>query len=267
MYPPSESAVARYVTPPAALRGLGLHCLGAGAQNRRFPLCADRAFGCHALVLVTTGAGLLSAAREHAVQGPAVFLLRKGEWHSYGPDRLGWSERWVLFDGADADVLAGCTLLPRGPVRLSDPLPITRLFDEAVAQCREGHTVASLRAGLTMHHILVALADMNELDPVLAGLARSAFENLPLPEVARRLGLTPDTLRSRVRFAAGVTPAEYVIRLRLTRARRLLADTSMPVRQVAHAVGYADAAYFSRLFARRTGMPPSAFRAGVRGTR
>ena len=44
------------------------------------------------------------------------------------------------------------------------------------------------------------------------------------------------------------------------RARQLLVDTELPVSRIAELVGYADAAYFSRLFARRAGVSPSRHR-------
>jgi AraC family transcriptional regulator len=47
---------------------------------------------------------------------------------------------------------------------------------------------------------------------------------------------------------------------RLDRARRLLAETAMPAKEVAAACGFADQAHLTRLFARRFGVTPSAFR-------
>ncbi len=53
---------------------------------------------------------------------------------------------------------------------------------------------------------------------------------------------------------------DFVIEVRLSRAQALLAETRLDVGQIAARVGYDDAAYFSRIFSRRTGVSPTTFR-------
>lgn len=57
----------------------------------------------------------------------------------------------------------------------------------------------------------------------------------------------------------GSTPKQYLIRLRLARARDLL-EAGTPVKEVARACGFADELYFSRLFHKKEGRPPTAHR-------
>ena len=58
----------------------------------------------------------------------------------------------------------------------------------------------------------------------------------------------------------GSSPMHYVIQQRMARAASLLAETAAPIKQVAHAVGYDDPYYFSRLFKRTVGLAPGAYR-------
>ena len=63
------------------------------------------------------------------------------------------------------------------------------------------------------------------------------------------------------RQVKGSTPTQDLIRLRIEKAKRLLVGhPQLEIKQVAAAVGYEDALYFSRLFKKETGMNPSAFR-------
>lgn len=55
----------------------------------------------------------------------------------------------------------------------------------------------------------------------------------------------------------GTTPKQYLIRLRLDMAKGLL-ETGLPVKQVAAACGFDDELYFSRLFKKKEGRPPTA---------
>ena len=57
-----------------------------------------------------------------------------------------------------------------------------------------------------------------------------------------------------------VTPMQYIIQLRMTNALNLLEHTSYNIIQVANAVGYDDAYYFSRLFKKNIGVSPTEYR-------
>ena len=93
----------------------------------------------------------------------------------------------------------------------------------------------------------------------------SSMTPLSITEHARRLGVSVPALRDAVRASGTDGPKELVLRARLDHAKALLTTTTMSVRQVAHEVGYHDPAYFTRLFTRRTGMPPRTFRHRHRG--
>ncbi|HET6354107.1 helix-turn-helix transcriptional regulator, partial [Streptomyces sp.] len=90
--------------------------------------------------------------------------------------------------------------------------------------------------------------------------ARDAFRPLSVAEHAARHGMTPAELRTAVRRGAGCSPKDYLLGIRLGRAKELLAATELPVAAVARRVGYEDPAYFSRLFTRRVGTAPIRFR-------
>lgn len=62
----------------------------------------------------------------------------------------------------------------------------------------------------------------------------------------------------------GSSPIDYLIKLRMEHARRLLAETSWSVKEVAVSLGYDDPLYFSRVFKSINQAPPSDFRARKR---
>ncbi|MCY1021140.1 GlxA family transcriptional regulator [Pyxidicoccus sp. MSG2] len=68
------------------------------------------------------------------------------------------------------------------------------------------------------------------------------------------------TLLRRFRKATGDTPLDYVQRLRIEAARRLLETTPRTVEDISQAVGYADTTAFRRRFKARTGLTPDAYR-------
>jgi AraC-like DNA-binding protein len=67
----------------------------------------------------------------------------------------------------------------------------------------------------------------------------------------------------RFRDAFGATPHQYLMRIRLDRARKLLTADAASVTDVCMDVGFSSLGSFSTLFARRVGVPPSSYRRRV----
>lgn len=80
--------------------------------------------------------------------------------------------------------------------------------------------------------------------------------------LAERLGVTASHLCHVYRSTWGATIGNDLRRLRVDLAKRLLADRTLPIKQVAARVGYERATYraFFNAFRAETGMPPSRYR-------
>lgn len=89
-------------------------------------------------------------------------------------------------------------------------------------------------------------------------------EPLTLEDLARIAGLSRAYFSRRFRAACGQPPMRWLRDLRLATGRHLLATTSLSVEAVARQVGWTDRFQFSRMMRRRSGRPPSAWRAGRR---
>lgn len=82
----------------------------------------------------------------------------------------------------------------------------------------------------------------------------------PIEAVIKRSKLAERTFKRRFASATGLSPIEYVQRLRIEDAKRRLERTEAPVDEISWRVGYEDPAFFRRLFKRITGMAPGAYR-------
>jgi len=82
----------------------------------------------------------------------------------------------------------------------------------------------------------------------------------PVARMARRAGLTPRTFARRFRASTGYEPMDYVQSLRMDEARQLLETDGLSVEDIGHAVGYEDPTSFRRLFKRKSGLTPAAYR-------
>lgn len=95
----------------------------------------------------------------------------------------------------------------------------------------------------------------------LAELGREHARGLTQRQAARLAGVAPSTLSHRFRRDLGASFTTVRIRARLDQADRLLAQGAS-VRTAAAASGWDDPAYFSRLYRRHRGRPPSQARPG-----
>jgi len=57
-----------------------------------------------------------------------------------------------------------------------------------------------------------------------------------------------------------VPPMQYITSLRIAAAKGYLENSDKSIAEIAAAVGYENALYFSRIFKKRTGMTPSEYK-------
>ena len=84
--------------------------------------------------------------------------------------------------------------------------------------------------------------------------------NLMLPDVAEAVNMSKSRFSAVFSQATGQTFTEYLIHLRLNKAKELLKTTNYKNSQIADETGYNDSHYFSYIFKKNTGMTPSEYR-------
>ncbi|MDD5602503.1 MAG: AraC family transcriptional regulator [Eubacteriales bacterium] len=103
------------------------------------------------------------------------------------------------------------------------------------------------------------MPDMS-LKKALDSMNEKYCENLPLKYYADVANLSLFRFMHKFRDVMGVTPKDYIKRIRMEKARHLLVNTGMSIAEVAGSTGYEDPLYFSRVFSRETGVSPRGYR-------
>lgn len=85
-------------------------------------------------------------------------------------------------------------------------------------------------------------------------------EDVSSEALAEMAGLSVSHFERRFRLAFGSSPRQYLIRVRIENAARLLRESDQGVTQIAHACGFYDHAHFSRSFRRIMKVTPSNYR-------
>jgi AraC-like DNA-binding protein len=102
-----------------------------------------------------------------------------------------------------------------------------------------------------------------EIRHALAWMDRNLCDPLSIPQMAAASGLSQSHFRETFHKATGLTPSDYLMRRRVTRAKELLdkiGATELGITEIAFKVGFQSSSYFAAVFKKLTGMTPSEYR-------
>lgn len=136
--------------------------------------------------------------------------------------------------------------------------------------CGYSHAIQTAKVFLLTVHAdsqcayAVMTRPMDAKDAVIADCQAWIAENYdvenPVEQMARRSRLNARTFARRFQAATGYTPMDYVQALRMEEAKQELEKDKCSIEDVAALVGYGDDASFRRVFKRRVGLSPAAYR-------
>jgi len=255
-----------------------IETIAARSALHDWELAPHRHARLHQLLLLRSGGGMLHL-EGHALPLAAMSLVNvpPGAVHAFAFEQ--GTQGWVA---TLADDLVEQLLAPRGDERrrlaeggvyAADMSLATLMSRIATEFERAAPSRALVLQGLSAALLgLAARAAAQAAQPAReapgsallrrfeAQIDAHLLEHWSVDRHARALAVTPTHL-SRVLRAATGQPASRLIEARLMReARRQLAYTSLPVTTIAYSLGFADPAYFSRVFSRVEGLSPRAFR-------
>lgn len=239
--------------------------------DRATPSAADEQARAGDVYVLAPGAVIDPAVLTMIAEGRGVFFdptALSGDGHA------SWRAHPLLFP-----FLHG---IPGGLLRLRVPperQPVWRRTIAAIETELTGRAEGYRQAALA--YLTVLLVDVARLATDVVGELRRGNETLlaevfevierrfpgplSLRDVAKAVGMTPGYLTTVVRERTGRTVLDWIIERRMVQARRLLAETDLPVGEVARRVGIPDAGYFARMFRHSNGTAPRAWRRAFAG--
>jgi len=100
---------------------------------------------------------------------------------------------------------------------------------------------------------------------VVRFIREHACEGIDVSDLLKAAPLSRSALERRFARTLGRSPKEEILRVRLNRARQLLAETDFPLWTVAEKIGLEHSEYLNVIFKKKTGQTPGQFRAQTRG--
>ncbi len=227
------------------------------------------------------------------VKAGTVIQLFPDIWHRYRPLKsIGWTEYWISFGGE-----LMFKWHERGVFREEYPLATLRhpvdalnlyqrmidlVSNEAVhsptlmTSCAMGVIAATLERKKSSVVDEYDSMDMETEEPYdfekekadnIVAKARNVIWNhshqsLSVESIAKQIGTTRRTLERYYRQKSNQTVLQEIVACRIHRAKRLLLETKVPIKHVAHAAGFSSAANFCKVFRRELNLSPGEFRGG-----
>jgi AraC-like DNA-binding protein len=88
-------------------------------------------------------------------------------------------------------------------------------------------------------------------------------EKMTVPALARKALLSPKYFGTQFKQATGLSISQYILQVRIERAKTLLQRHTMSIQQIAQQVGFEDVYYFSKAFKSMEGLSPSRYAASL----
>lgn len=235
------------------------------------------------LHVVMSGEGVLETGTSSlTLRAGQMFLLKPGEFINYTPNpRDPWSYCWMSFNGGRAGEYMREAGFGKDVYCLDSHVDISEFYkicDRAVSVPQLNYAASLKRLGLLLEFIGLAIesADRGRKHSVRrehkalykkADYVRYAVEfiqnnysGINVGDVAKYLGIDRSYFSAIFRESQGISPNEFLLRVRMRQSGYLLQNTDLSIQDVARHVGYEDSLTFSKAFRRFYGVSPKYYR-------
>jgi len=244
------------------------------------------------VILITDGQGVFASqvTPEMPVQPNTLILLFPGVWHRYHPDpSTGWQERWISLSGEAIHRLMNQGLVqPENAVRLvNDVVKMADTFDGLLNRIHNQPTENTILLSLRAMNLIAEAIEQTQDKPLPSAAQASersktfsdtlvaqamdliwthSHRPLSVGQIAEQLPCTRRTLERRFATEHGHPIHEEIITCRLSRARRLLRETDLPVKSIAYLAGFTSRERMRIAFQSKEGCSPDQYRKGLRAS-
>ncbi len=226
----------------------------------------------HGLVIMLTGKTqyFFSDGSDMTVEEGELFYLPKFSNYRVKPILHGECIA-VNFDLCDRSVT-----YPHFSLPAERKLKYTAMFRELLAAWNKRTPAQMNLCMCKLYELICAIqadaaakySDSSVKKTALRGAERiaSSIEDpkLTVQEIAKELSVSPEYFRKLFASVYGISPKQYMIKLRIEKAKALILSGELPIREIGGLCGYEYECYFSREFKKEVGFSPTRFAEAAR---
>lgn len=224
---------------------------------------------------VTSGRGIYTVGnKQHQLGAGDAFLIRPGETVVYSADKKDpWGYCFFAFNGSAAEQYINRTAFGSSYVTHIDDDTLYDLVSETTQVLSSSPANTDMYAISQLLKMLLIFADhyqgenerkgrplRADVQKVIDYLDFHYADPITVLDMAKLVALERSYFYRLFKSEVGISPKEYLTRLRLDKARYLLTETDFPIGQIAESVGFQSFSSFSRLFTAQYCQSPSQYR-------
>ena len=227
--------------------------------------------------LVVSGKGTYRVGQQdYPLEAGQLFLIKPNQLISYTADQEDpWEYYWVGFNGAFASKfvqqtpftdarpvhrckdmetlkeLLHCIYLHRGPEPQNEAMMVGYLYLFMANLIKEAQEMESRTGNSSSQYVLNAIKYIQF----------NYSQDISIDDIAKAVGVSRSHLYRVFMSNVGQSPIDYLTSYRINEACALLRTSQLSIAEIAVSVGFFDQFYFSRVFKKAKGVPPSKYMA------
>lgn len=251
---------------------LPVYVIGAGTSCNR-GRGAD--FPHRQLVMCKQGEGtIVIDEKEHIIKRSQCFYIPPNcKYECIHTDDC-WKTYWIAFDGVQSDSLLKTLGLDSDKVfKLKDFSSAEETFLKIRNIINEGFYESGLISSSLLYGLLIELnlqknnvctvkdeTKEKNLAPALEYINEHFAQDIPLENLVSLLGFSAQYICRLFKENLNLRPFEYIARVRIKNAKKLILNSNLTVNEISEQVGYSDSSYFCAIFKRYEKISPAEFR-------
>ncbi len=254
---------------------LGLTVYNSGIQQCPPMYCWGPAIRDHFLIhYIMSGEGTFTVdTRTYKLRAGQFFIIYPSQAVSYYADEYDpWEYAWVGFNGIEAERLLQMTDFSRENPIISYN-DNTKLREHLLDIYNSSGSAAFNESKMTgyLYLFLSSLISMSEtskrssygnpayIEKALRFIQYNYSNDISVEDIATSVGLSRSHLHRIFVQNLSVSPNEFLTKFRINKACSLLKNSELSINSIANSVGFSDPLYFSRVFKKVKGTPPSQY--------
>ena len=248
-----------------AERLLPLYAVTVGESKPQSTIHRPTGINDYQLLYTKSGVGVVRIKEEEfEVREGDVFILPPFTPHEYRAKSEAWDTMWITYNGTAAK---SCFPFSSDIRKYGEYerffKKISRVKKQIDWRKKTSHVLYELLLTLWECEGLsdVTASSAPDVSIAVQYIAEHYSETVELSTLAELSGLSEGHFCRVFKQYTHMRPVEYITNLRVERAKDLLLEKPpLPIAEIAKYVGYASAAYFSKIFKDKTGVTPEGYR-------
>lgn len=255
---------------------LPFYAVHAAAYKRQGEIIAQKGYPDYQWVYSTHGKGLLIIhGEEYIISENTGFLIFPNVPYEYRPIYEPWKTKEFSFNGHCVSSMLEILEINESKIfKISNYQLLENLFNDIYISIQAESHIRGLKCSADLYRFLVEIknftdtdltrhlnAKMHILEPVISFIGENYLLTPSIEEMAALINVSIYQLNYLFKKIYNITPSEYVIRLKLRKAKEMLIDSDdLLIKDIAQEIGYKNTSYFCAVFKEHEGMTPAEFK-------